>query len=148
MVEGERSTMERDDFVSGGGAVAYMLVAVALAGAMLLLFLLRPTPAEAGCAEICRFWPRPDFSQANPHCCCENYLEVRCDAEPCPTESPTPLPTPESYGKGECCEQAGKIARGEKRRAYKAYRAAAALAEARLETMRAACRGEGDNHAH
>jgi hypothetical protein len=87
------SDLERDDFVSGGGAIAYLGVALALALLLFLFFVLGLTPAWAGCHEICRELGTPgEWSQPTDHCCCIDFDETFC-------ELPDPTPTPRCFSR-------------------------------------------------
>lgn len=118
--------------------------------------------AHAGCQEICREWPRPDYTQVNAHCCCEQNVEVACyqcgvGCQPtgalqcaCPTPicaepTPTPLPTPDSHAKADCCKQAILIYREAKRAALSRYHAEVYLAASRKREQRRMCQ-DGDEH--
>lgn len=117
------------------------LVLVFLFALCLLVFIAQA--AEAGCAEICREWPRPDYSQVNPHCCCEDFAETPCAAPTAcvPGLTPTPLPTPEDRRKGVCCDEVGETYRAARRAIVKAKQAELRALTAWKLTEQKQCRG-------
>lgn len=150
-------TVERDDFVSGGGAVAWALVALAPVLMLLLLFVPGSTPAWAGCTEMCRDNPVDEWVQLAPHCCCiaqdETFCEpptphptatacVETSSPVCIEATPTALPTPSSHVKNGCYKEARAIYQAAKRAALVAYRAEVSAIRARRREQMTECRAE------
>jgi hypothetical protein len=85
----------------------------------------QPTPQATSTVDVCTVWPDWEGCQPTP-------TEV-CDV-------PTPLPTPESHLKGQCCKEALAIYRAAKRVASQAYRAEVRAINARRQAQMHECR--------